>query len=91
VLTVTLLIHEAPTAPVFLRMDGTYPRAGALDVTETLGAQQLDQEVVLSWPLQAWADAGAPLEHIDTPFLLWTKGRLELTLLTVKITALGSA
>ena len=57
VLTVTLLIHEAPTAPVFLRMDGTYPRAGALDVTETLGAQQLDQEVVLSWPLQAWADA----------------------------------
>ncbi len=91
VLTVTLLIHEAPTAPVFLRMDGTYPRAGALDVTETLMAQQLEQEVVLSWPLQAWADAGAPLEHIDTPFLLWTKGRLELTLLTVKITALGSA
>jgi len=91
VLTVTLLIHEAPTAPVFLRMDGTYPRAGALDVTEILGAQQLEQEVVLSWPLQAWADAGAPLEHIDTPFLLWTKGRLELTLLTVKITALGSA
>jgi len=72
-------------------MDGTYPRAGALDVTEALAAQQLEQEAVLSWPLQAWADAGAPLEHIDTPFLLWTKGRLELTLLTVKITAVSSA
>lgn len=80
-----LIVHEAPTKPVFLRMDGTYPQAGAVDVTEALRAMARDELVEFALPLAAWGDAGAPLGHIDTPFLLWTKGRLAVTFADLRL------
>jgi beta-glucosidase len=84
-LLVQLTLHEAPTDAVVLRMDAVYPDSGAVDVTERLRALPLDELVELELPLRAWAEAGARLAHIDTPFLLWTAGRLSLTFTDVRI------
>ena len=85
-LVLQLTLHEAPTDNVVLRMDAVYPSSGAVDVTEHLRALPLDAPAELRLPLRAWADAGARLAHIDTPFLLWTAGRLALTFTDLRIT-----
>ena len=78
-------VHEAPSAPVVLRMDSVYPASAAVDVTDRLRDLPVAELVELRLPLQAWLEAGARLEHVDTPFLLWTQGRLDLTFVDVRI------
>jgi beta-glucosidase len=78
-------LHEAPSQRVVLRMDSVYPASAAVDVTERLRALPMEELVDVRIPLSAWLEAGARLEHVDTPFLLWTEGRLDLTFTEVQI------
>lgn len=78
-------LHEAPSQRVVLRMDSVYPASAAVDVTERLRALPMEELVDVRIPLGAWLEAGARLEHVDTPFLLWTEGRLDLTFTEVQI------
>lgn len=85
-LRVQLLLHEAPSDQVVLRLDSVYPSSAGLDVADRLRVLPLDEVSELRVPLDAWSGGSLRFDHVDTPMLLWTPGRLALTLTDVRIT-----
>jgi beta-glucosidase len=80
-----VMLEEAPSDQVTLRMDCGFPCSGALDVTERLRALPPGEWTTLRFRLRCFADAGADMTRIDTPFLLATSGNLSLRLADVEL------
>jgi beta-glucosidase len=80
-----VLVDEPPSGEVTLRMDCGYPCSGALDVTEPLRALPAGEWSTLRFRLRCFADAGADMTRIDTPFLIATDGSLALRFADVKL------
>lgn len=86
-LVVVLQIHEAPSRAVSLRMGCGYPCAANADITRLLRALPVDQWVRVSVDLQCFADNGLDAGNVDMPFMLHTRGRMEVSVGEVRIEA----
>ena len=80
-----LRVDQAPSAAVMLRMDCEYPCSGALDVTDELSTLPAGEWHTVRVRLRCFADAGADMTKINTPFLITTEGELALAFSDVKL------
>jgi beta-glucosidase len=78
VLAFDVMVEEAPSAPVYVAMRCGEGCEGRIDITEALAGSDLGEWRVMRLRLRYFADAGADLSHITTPFLLATEGTLAL-------------
>ncbi len=85
VLSFNVKVDTPPAQPVALRMDCNYPCFGQLDITELLTSLPLQRWQTVAVDLQCFAQQGARLSEINTPFLLSTKGEMELELSDIAI------
>ena len=85
-----VLVEQPPSSPVTLRMDCAHPCSGALDVTERLRELPAGEWQTLRFRLRCFAEAGADMTRIDTPFLLATDGTLALRFADVKLVSAGA-
>lgn len=67
------MVEKPPTGPVILGMN-----SGGVEVTSRLRELPLGQWRTIRVPLRCFAQAGADLSRIDTPFRLSTEGELAL-------------
>lgn len=80
-----LRLDQAPSAAVELRMDCGYPCSGALDVTDELAKLPAGEWHTVRVRLRCFADAGADMSKIDTPFLIATEGQLGLAFSDIRL------
>ena len=73
-------VEQAPTAPVFLGMEGRQ-----LPITGALRAAPAGQWQTLAVPLGCFARAGVDMQRVSVPFTLATAGRLALSVSDVRI------
>ena len=80
-----LQIHSAPRRQTILRMGCGYPCAANADVTDLFKALPKDQWLRVSVDLACFVDNGLDVGAVDMPFLLLTRGALDLSLADVRI------
>ncbi|MEM7354093.1 MAG: exo 1,3/1,4-beta-D-glucan glucohydrolase [Acidobacteriota bacterium] len=80
-----LRVDRAPAGTVTLRMDCGDGCSGSLDVTDELTTMPAAEWQTVRVRLRCFADAGADMTKIDTPFLIATDGELELAFSDVKL------
>ena len=78
-------VDEKPTAPVRLAMICGTGCSGALDLTSVLDRATRGQWHTLKVRLADFKKAGANLSELIEPFALTTRGRLSITLMTVRL------
>ena len=72
VMAFDIVVDQAPAGGVHVRVDCGHPCTGAIDITAGLQALPLHRKATLRLPLQCFADHGADLSAVDTPFGLDT-------------------
>lgn len=77
-------VNVAPSAPVTLAMHCIYPCRGELPLTETLQCLAGKGWSELAVPLQCFKDTGLDFSNVNTPFLLYTTGSLDVTLASIR-------
>ncbi len=80
-----LRVDAPPSSAVTLRMDCGYPCSGALDVTDELSTLPKGEWHTVRVRLRCFADAGADMTKINTPFLIATEGEMALAFADVKL------
>ena len=70
---VDLVVDQAPTGPVDMRVYCGFPCTGRVDVTQALRALPLHRKATLRIPLQCFVDHGADLSAVEAPFAIGTK------------------
>lgn len=85
-LLLELRLMSAPTAPVTVRMDCSYPCSAALDLTGLLNSKPQQEWYHLALPLECFANAGADMMKVTSPLLLSTAGEMTLDISEVVIT-----
>ncbi len=78
-LLVALRVDRRPHKQVLLRMGCQYPCRGEVDITDYLRQVPLGEWTTLSLDLKCFADAGAEMRRIDSPFSLFTEGKFGLS------------
>jgi beta-glucosidase len=79
-LIVEYRVDAAPTAPVTLGLSGaSVPIGGALR------AAGIGQWTSIAVPLRCFANAGADMQRIATPFMIGTSGRLSLAISDIRL------
>lgn len=74
----TIRLHKHPTKQVFLALHTDYPNQPALDITERLMALPLGEWRTLIMPLDDFIPLGYDFEHIESPFMLYTEGKMDI-------------
>ena len=88
VLSLRMRVERYPEQDVLVRMDAGYPRMSApLGIRPRLLQMPLQQWQELTLPLADFTTDERLLERVDTPFLLWTAGPLQLSIAELKICA----
>jgi beta-glucosidase len=80
-----VMVEEAPTSPVYAAMRCGEGCEGKIDITEALTRSTVGEWRTIKLRLQNFADAGADLSHVTTPFLLGTEGGLALRFANVRL------
>lgn len=86
-LSVVVKVSEAPTLPVVLRMDCSYPCSGTVNLTNILTSAPADQWVRVGISLSCFEDAGTLLHRVDSPFVLTTNGKMKMSIGDLRIVA----
>lgn len=84
-LVVVLQIHRPPSRDVSLRMGCGYPCAANANITRLLKALPKDEWVRFSVAAQCFADNGLWSGNVDMPFMLHTRGRMDVSIGEVRI------
>jgi beta-glucosidase len=84
-LSFDVLLEEAPSAPVTLAMGCGQDCSGALDFSSALAALSAEKWSTVRIGLTCFAEVGADMTRIDTPFLLRTDGSLALRLSDIRL------
>ena len=66
-------------------MTETSDCVGRVDITEALARSGVGEWRTMKLRLRHFADAGADLSHVTTPYLLATEGRLALRFAEVRL------
>ena len=85
VLTFDLMVEEAPSASVYAAMRCGEGCEGRIDITEALARSAVGEWKTMRLRLPDFADAGADLSHVTTPFLLATEGTLALRFADIRL------
>ena len=85
VVAVDLMVEEAPSGPVFMRLGCGPDCAATLDVSERLADLAVGGWDTLRVHLNCFAKAGADMERVDMPFGLYTGGSLALRFAGVRL------
>lgn len=84
-LVMLLQVTTPPKKKVVIKMGCEYPCAANADISKLLKALPVEQWLRVSIALKCFADGGLNVEHVDTPLLLLTRGRLGLSVADVRI------
>jgi beta-glucosidase len=84
-LVMLLQVTTPPKKKVVIKMGCEYPCAANADISKLLKALPLAQWLKVSIALKCFADGGLNIEHVDTPLLLLTRGKLALSVADVRI------
>ncbi|MCP4895803.1 MAG: glycoside hydrolase family 3 protein [bacterium] len=84
-LAVDLFVDEAPSAPVFMKMSCDSECESELDISEALSGFEPGQWHTLRISLRCFADAGADMRYITTPFEIVTEGTMTLRFAEVRL------
>jgi beta-glucosidase len=68
-----LVVEQASTGPVQLRVDCGFPCSGRLDVTQVLRVLPLHRKSTLRIPLQCFVEHGADFTAVESPFAIATQ------------------
>jgi beta-glucosidase len=85
VVAVEVMLEEAPSAAVIMRLGCGEDCSGAVDVSELLAAMEPGSWETLRVHLRCFEKAGADMARIDMPFALETAGRLALRFANVRL------
>jgi beta-glucosidase len=85
VLAFDVMVEEPPSAPVFAAMRCGEDCEGRVDVSDLLVRSPVGGWITVTIQLRRFADAGADLGHVTTPFLLATEGSLALRFAEVRL------
>ena len=85
VLAFDVMVEEMPSASVYAAMRCGEACEGQIDITEALARSTVGEWRTMKLRLPHFADAGADLSHITTPFLLATEGTLALRFAEVRL------
>lgn len=85
VLAFDVMVEEVPSASVYAAMRCGEACEGQIDITEALARSTVGEWRTMKLRLPHFADAGADLSHITTPFLLATEGTLALRFAEVRL------
>ncbi len=85
VLAVDILVEKTPTGAVSLAMECGEDCSAEIDLTATMANLPTDEWHLLMVPLGCFADAGADMSRIDTPFSLSTQGELAIRFSDVRL------
>jgi len=85
VLAFDVMVEEPPSAPVYAAMRCGEGCEGRIDITEALDRSVVGEWRTMRLQLRHFADAGADLSHITTPFLLATEGTLALLFAEIRL------
>jgi beta-glucosidase len=77
-------LFAAPEAPLYLACHDDYPSQPGIDIAAALRAMPLEEWTLLSVRLRDLAELGSDLEHVDTPFMLYSEGRADLAVADVR-------
>lgn len=77
-LAFSIKVNSPPTAPTALRIDCVYPCGASADVTRLLKAVTVGQWFRVSVDLNCFVKAGLDPKKVETPFLLSTRGKLDV-------------
>lgn len=80
-----LLIEESPSAPVVMRMSCASGCEGRLDISKALAELEVGEWHTLRVSLRCFADAGADMGLITTPFEIATEGTLAMRFAEVRL------
>ena len=81
-----LRVDQRPDSRVVLRMDSVDSRRGSVDVTGMLQELPEGDWRPVAIDLNRFIDSGTDPSCVETPFLIWTEGRMRLSLAHVEIT-----
>ncbi|MBD3851479.1 MAG: glycoside hydrolase family 3 protein [Acidobacteria bacterium] len=85
VLAFEVMVEEPPSAPVYAAMRCGEDCEGRIDITEALVQSTVGEWRTMKLRLRHFADGGADLSHVTTPFLLATEGSLALRFADVRL------
>jgi beta-glucosidase len=84
-----VMIEETPSLPVYAAMRCGEGCEGRIDITEAFNLSEVGEWQTMKLRLQHFADTGADLSHVTTPFLLATEGTLALRIADIRLEAPG--
>ena len=84
-LVIVLAVHDAPSRDVTLRMGCGYPCMANANITRLLQALPENEWVRVSVDAQCFANNGLFAGNVDMPFMLNTRGRMELSIADVRL------
>lgn len=84
-LVMLMSVAQPPKKKVELRMGCQYPCGASADITKMLRAVPTDQWFRVSFDLACFASEGLDVRNVDVPFLMWTRGRLAVSLADVRL------
>lgn len=85
VLAIDLMLEKAPTRPVLLSVGCGLGCTGSIDVTSLISGLPAGEWRTLRIPLRCFAEKGADMGRIDTPFRLSTDGPMELRFADIEV------
>jgi beta-glucosidase len=77
-------VISAPTDTVTVRIDCVYPCIGEVDFTDEVNAVADNAWHEMSIPLESFAFSGTDFSQINTPFLMFTNGQLQVELANIR-------
>jgi beta-glucosidase len=89
VLAFDVLVEEPPSQPVWAAMRCGADCEGRVDITEPLNQSAVGEWRTMRLQLRHFANAGADLGHVTTPFMLATEGSLALRFSDVRLEPAG--
>jgi beta-glucosidase len=88
-ITVEIRIVERPDRPLHLACHDDFPAQPGIDLTPLLAALPTAEWHTLTIPLADLTAVGCELRHVDVPFMLYTEGRGQVDIGTVRWSTAG--
>ena len=88
-LAFSLRVSSRPTASTIFRQDCIYPCGAKADITRLLNVAPLNQWVRVSVDMKCMLKAGLDPRKVETPFLINTAGKLDLSVSYIQLEPIG--
>jgi beta-glucosidase len=86
-LAIDVMVEKQPTKPVWLTIACGELCAGSIDITSMLNALTLNQWHTIRVPLRGFAENGADMSRVTTPFRVSTDGAMTLRFADIELVA----